>query len=194
MAGIDVSVNVHRANHDRYPADPAYYQADFALVEAGRLGRKSARGYYRYAEAGERQDDPQALALLAARAHALGIEPRVHSDEEIVERCLYPLMNEGFRILAEGVAQRAGDIDVVWAAGYGFPRHRGGPMFHAETLGLERLLAGMLRYRERNGAMHWEPAPLLVELAGSHRSLADWESGQRAGTAAGTTTRAEPQP
>lgn len=185
MAGIDVSVNVHRANRDRYPPDPSYYQADFALVEAGRLGRKSGRGYYRYpdagsgAGAGERQDDPEALAILAARARALGIEPRAHDDAEIVERCLYPLMNEGFRILAEGIAQRASDIDVVWAAGYGFPRHRGGPMFYVETLGLERLLEGLRRYRQRYGPMHWEPAPLLVELAASGMSLAAWESARR---------------
>lgn len=194
MAGIDVSVNVHRANRERYPPDPSYYQADFALVEAGRLGRKSGRGYYRYAEAdaapgaagaagAQRQDDPEALAILAARARELRIEPRKIDDGEIVERCLYPLMNEGFRILEEGIAQRSGDIDVVWAAGYGFPRHRGGPMFYAETLGLRRLLEGLRRYRERYGAMHWEPAPLLVELVDSGMSLSEWERSARGGGA-----------
>ena len=176
MAGIDVSVNVHRANAARYPPDPSYYQADMALAQAGRLGRKSGNGYYHYpAGEGTRHDDPQALAILQARAAQLGIEPRAHTDEEIVERCIYPMINEGLRILQEGVTQRAGDIDVVWCAGYGFPRYRGGPMFHAETIGLATVLDGLLRYRERFGPMHWEPAPLLVELAASGRSIAQWE-------------------
>jgi 3-hydroxyacyl-CoA dehydrogenase len=176
MAGIDVSVNVHRANAARYPPDPSYYQADMALAQAGRLGRKSGTGYYRYQDGdATRHDDPEALALLRARAAQLDIEPREHSEQEIVERCLYPLINEGFRILQEGVAQRAGDIDVVWCAGYGFPRYRGGPLFYAESIGLAALLDALRRYRERFGPMHWEPAPLLVELVASGRTIADWE-------------------
>ena len=103
MAGIDVGVNVHKANAAQYPPDPAYYQADFALYEAGRLGQKSGKGYYRY-EPGNRArvDDPEAIAILAARAQELRIEPRVHDRQEIVARCLYPLLNEGLRILEEG--------------------------------------------------------------------------------------------
>jgi 3-hydroxyacyl-CoA dehydrogenase len=177
MAGVDVGVNVHKANADRYPPDPSYYQADFALAEAGRLGQKNGKGYYRY-EAGdrERHDDPEALALLHARAKQLGVPQRVHSEREILERCLYPLLNEGFRILEEGVVQRASDIDVVWTSGYGFPRYRGGPMFHAEEIGLKTLLEGMNRFGAQFGPMHWEPAPLLVELVGKGMSLATWES------------------
>ena len=117
MAGIDVGVNVHRANAGRYPPDPAYYQADVALYEAGRLGQKSGRGYYRY-EPGDRKrhDDPEAIAILRATAKRLDVAPREHSDQEILERCLYPLINEGIRILEEGIAIRAGDVDVVWTA------------------------------------------------------------------------------
>jgi len=176
MAGIEVGVNVHKANARQYPPDPAYYQADFALVEAGRLGQKNGKGYYRY-EKGDRtrHDDPEALAIIAERARKLGVPQRRHGDEEILERCLYPLMNEGLRILEEGVAIRASDIDVVWAAGYGFPRYRGGPMFYADTIGLPKLLAGMKKYRELFGPMHWEPAPLLVKLVGEGKSIADWE-------------------
>jgi 3-hydroxyacyl-CoA dehydrogenase len=175
MAGVDVGVNVHKANAERYPPDPSYYQADFALAEAGRLGQKNGKGYYRY-QPGDRtrHDDPEALAILQARARQLGIEPRAHSDQEILERCLYPLMNEGFRILEEGIVQRAGDIDVVWTSGYGFPRYRGGPMFYAETLGLRTLHEGMLRYQARFGPMHWQPAPLLAQLAASGENLAAW--------------------
>ncbi len=176
MAGIDVGVNVHKANADKYPPDPAYYQADFALAEQGRLGQKTGKGYYRY-EKGDRtrHDDPEAIAIIAERARKLGVPQRTQSDEEILERCLYPLLNEGLRILDEGVAIRASDIDVVWAAGYGFPRYRGGPMFYADTIGLKTLLAGMQKYRELFGPMHWEPAPLLVKLVAEGKSIADWE-------------------
>jgi 3-hydroxyacyl-CoA dehydrogenase len=176
MAGVDVGVNVHKANADKYPPDPAYYQADFALTEAGRFGQKNGKGYYRY-QSGDRNrhDDPEAIAILAARAKALGLQPRQHSAQEIEERCLYPLINEGFRILEEGVVLRASDIDVVWTSGYGFPRYRGGPLHYAEHIGLKTVLDGMHKYRDIYGPMHWEPARLLVELVKSGRSVADWE-------------------
>jgi len=180
MAGVDVGVNVHKANADRYPPDPTYYQADFALVEAGRLGQKNGKGYYRYEPADRtRYDDPEAIAILQACAAKLRIAPREHSKEEIIERCLYPLLNEGLRILEEGVALRASDIDVVWTSGYGFPRYRGGPMFYADTIGLKTLLDGMLKYQKVYGPMHWEPAALLVELVRKKQSIADWQKAQR---------------
>ncbi len=177
MAGIDVGVHVHRDNAHLYPPDPTYYQADFALFEAGRLGQKNGKGYYRY-EPGDRtrHDDPEALAILRGRAGALGVEPREHSEQEIVERCLYPLMNEGFRILEEGIALRSADIDVVWTSGYGFPRFRGGPMFYAQTIGLDKLLDGMNKYCRLFGPMHWEPAALLVELVEQNKTLSEWEA------------------
>ncbi|MEO8020167.1 MAG: 3-hydroxyacyl-CoA dehydrogenase NAD-binding domain-containing protein [Pseudomonadota bacterium] len=177
MAGIDVGVNVHIANAHQFPPDPTYYQADFALHAAGRLGQKNGKGYYRY-EPGNRKriDDPEAIEILRAQASSLKIEPRVHSKQEILERCLFPLLNEGMRILEEGVALRASDIDVVWTAGYGFPRYRGGPMYHAEAIGLPTLLEGMRKYREMFGPMHWQPAPLLVQLVAEGRSIAQWEA------------------
>jgi 3-hydroxyacyl-CoA dehydrogenase len=180
MAGIDVGVNVHRTNAHRYPPDPTYYQADAALHAVGRLGQKTGKGFYRY-EKGDRarHDDPEATAILARRAAELAVQQRPHSDEEILERCLYPLLNEGIRILEEGIAQRASDVDVVWCAGYGFPRYRGGPLFYADTLGLPKLLAGMQKYRDRYGPMHWEPAPLLVQLVLEGRTLADWDKERR---------------
>jgi 3-hydroxyacyl-CoA dehydrogenase len=175
MAGIDVGVTVHRTNAARYPPDPTYYQADVAMFAAGRLGQKTGRGYYRY-EKGDRTrfDDPEALALLRNKAAELGVMLRAHTDAEILERCLYPLLNEGLRVLDEGIAQRASDIDVVWCSGYGFPRYRGGPMFYADTIGLPVLLAGMEKYRTMFGPMHWEPAPLLMRLVREGRTLADW--------------------
>jgi 3-hydroxyacyl-CoA dehydrogenase len=176
MAGIDVGVNVHRANASRYPPDPTYYQADVALYEAGRLGQKNGKGYYRY-EPGNRArfDDPEAVAILRRRAHELQVPARSHDVREIQERTVFALMNEGFRVLGDGIALRAADIDVVWTSGYGFPRYRGGPLFHAQTLGLRTLLDGIHRYRDLFGPMHWQPAPLLVELVERGLSVADWE-------------------
>ena len=175
MAGIDVGVNVHKSNADQYPPDPTYYQADIALHAAGRLGQKSGKGYYRYLPGDRtRHDDPEALTILREHAARLGVPQSQHAEEEILERCLYPLMNERLRILEEGVALRSGDVDVVWTSGYGFPRYRGGPMFYADTIGLRSLHAGMLKYRERFGPMHWEPAPLLTQLVKEGRTLADW--------------------
>jgi 3-hydroxyacyl-CoA dehydrogenase len=180
MAGIDVGVNVHRTNAHRYPPDPTYYQADAALHAAGRLGQKTGKGFYRY-EKGDRtrHEDPEAVEILARRAAQLGVERRLHTDQEILERCIFPLLNEGLRILEEGIAQRASDIDVVWCMGYGFPRYRGGPMFHADTIGLPALLAGMEKYRDMFGPMHWQPAPLLVQLVREGRTLADWDKERR---------------
>jgi len=177
MAGIDVGVNVHRANADRYPPDPSYYQADFALHAAGRLGQKNGKGYYKYLpDDRARHEDPEAVQILRDTARRLDIAQRDHSAEEIVERCVYPLINEGIRILEEGVASRAGDVDVVWCAGYGFPRYRGGPLFHADTIGLRTVHDGILKYRDQFGPMHWEPAPLLARLVAEGRTLSEWDA------------------
>jgi 3-hydroxyacyl-CoA dehydrogenase len=176
MAGIDVGVNVHRANADRYPPDPAYYQADCALHAAGRFGQKNGKGYYKYLPGDRaRHDDPDAIQILKDTARRLDIPQRVHCADEIVERCVYPLINEGIRILDEGVASRAGDVDVVWCAGYGFPRYRGGPLFHADAIGLKTVYDGILKYRDQFGPMHWEPAPLLAQLVAEGRTLGDWD-------------------
>ncbi|HME37439.1 MAG TPA: 3-hydroxyacyl-CoA dehydrogenase NAD-binding domain-containing protein [Steroidobacteraceae bacterium] len=181
MAGIDVGVNVHTANASRYPPDPSYYQADFALHAAGRLGQKNGRGYYKYLPGDRaRHDDPQAIEILGNTARRLDIAQRTHGTDEILERCLYPLINEGIRILEEGVALRAGDVDVVWCAGYGFPRYRGGPMFYADSIGLKTVHDGMLKYRDLFGPMHWQPAPLLARLASEGRTLGDWDAERNA--------------
>jgi 3-hydroxyacyl-CoA dehydrogenase len=177
MAGIDVGVNVHRANADRYPPDPSYYQADFALHAAGRFGQKNGKGYYKYSPGDRaRHEDPEAVQILRDTARRLDIPQRDHSADEIVERCVYPLINEGIRILEEGVASRASDVDVVWCAGYGFPRYRGGPLFHADTIGLKTVHDGILKYRDQFGPMHWEPAPLLARLVAEGRTLSDWDA------------------
>ncbi|MBS0320697.1 MAG: enoyl-CoA hydratase/isomerase family protein [Proteobacteria bacterium] len=181
MAGIDVGANVVMAQQvaGRLPADPAYRVVVRRLFDAGRLGQKSGAGYYRY-EGRRATPDPAVPALIGELARNLGVAQRTAIDgSEIVERLLFPLVNEGARILEEGIASRASDLDVVWTAGYGFPDYRGGPMLHADTLGLAQLVGGLAAYgRARGDAFgYWTPSNLLVRLAQMNRPLASWEAG-----------------
>ena len=114
---------------------------------------------------GQRLADPEVEALIRTEAGRLAIEPRTFSDEEIVARVIYPLINEGARVLEEGIAQRAGDIDIVYIYGYGFPAHRGGPMFYADTVGAKAVYDRICEFRDTLRADDWQPAPLLEKLA-----------------------------
>ena len=136
------------------------------LCEEGRFGQKTGRGWYRY-ESGARQPtaDPEVETLIRAKAAELGIAPRQIGADEIVERTLYPLVNEGAKILEEGIAARASDIDVVWANGYGFPIGKGGPMFWAGLEGGGRIVQRLDHWHERTGRPVFEPAPLLRRFA-----------------------------
>ena len=175
MAGVDVGVRVRAANADRLPDDPSFYRASALLVENGMLGQKSGSGYYRYEKGSrERFDHPEALELFANEARRLGIERRSIPDEEIVERCILALINEGATVLEEGVALRAADIDVVYTSGYGFPRHRGGPMFYADTLGLDHVVARIRALARHHDPQYWQPSALLERLAASGERLADF--------------------
>jgi 3-hydroxyacyl-CoA dehydrogenase len=174
MAGVDVGVRVREERAALLPDDPGFYRTSALLVANGMLGQKSGAGYYRYEKGSrERHENPDALALFAAEAKRLGIEQREIGDDEIVSRCLCALINEGAQVLEEGVALRAADIDVAYTAGYGFPRHRGGPMFHGDTLGLEKLIETMAGFAGSLDARYWQPSPLLVRLAESGGKLAD---------------------
>ena len=136
------------------------------ICEKGRFGQKTGAGYYLY-EKGSRAaiPDPEIEALIVEASREKGIERRDISDEEIVERLLYSLVNEGADILDEGIAQRASDIDVIYAFGYGFPRYRGGPMFYADLVGLDKVLASIKRFGGSPLGAHWKPASLLEKLA-----------------------------
>jgi 3-hydroxyacyl-CoA dehydrogenase len=163
MAGLDVGWRI-RQQRGR-PEGMRYSVVADRLCEAGRFGQKTGAGWYRY-DAGSRAPipDPAALEVIDTAAREAGIERREVSDEEIVERCIYPLVNEGARILEEGIAIRASDIDVVWVYGYGFPPWRGGPMFWADQQGLAHVHARIVALHEAHGA--WlAPAPLLAKLA-----------------------------
>jgi len=170
LAGIDVGARVReeRRRNGTFPADERFGLVADKLVAMGRCGQKTAAGVYLY-EAGSRNPvpDPQVRALILSEAARLGIVQRSISDEEILTRCIYPLINEGARILEEGIAQRAGDIDVVWINGYGFPPYRGGPMHYADHIGLKQIFERICTYRETLGNEfgYWEPAPLLERLA-----------------------------
>jgi 3-hydroxyacyl-CoA dehydrogenase len=142
------------------------------LCEAGRFGQKTGAGWYRY-EPGSRDPipDPAVEQLIASYRAERGIAPRVISDAEIVQRCIFALVNEGARILDEGIAARASDIDVVYLNGYGFPRQRGGPMFYADTVGLVNVVQALRRFAAEPGAdASWQPAPLLVRVADERKA------------------------
>ncbi len=175
MAGVDVGYKVRQERKEFLPDDPAFCRTSSMLAERGWLGQKTGTGYYRY-EAGsrERLDNPQALEMFAKEAERLGIERRELSDEEIEQRCLCALINEGAKVLEEKVALRASDIDVVYTSGYGFPRFRGGPMFYADTIGLDTICARMEEFAKSLDPQYWEPAKLLRELQESGDAIADY--------------------
>ena len=132
----------------------------------GRLGQKSGAGFYRYdPETRQRIEDSQVEAMIRAEADALGIKQKSFSDGEIVQRVIYPLINEGAQILDEGIAQRPGDIDIAYIYGYGFPAHRGGPMFYGSMIGMDKVYSRISEFRETLRADDWNPAPLLKTLA-----------------------------
>ena len=175
LAGLDVGWQVRKAWAGK-PDDPRFYRVSDLLAELGRHGQKSGRGFYRYDGPDRaRTPDPEVLELIRAEAARLGVQPRAHGADEIVERCYFALVNEGARILEEGIAARPADIDVIWCNGYGFPRHLGGPMFHAGAIGLDRVLKAIRALGSRHGPRDWTPAPLLATLAGQRRTFEDWQ-------------------
>ncbi len=165
-AGTSASARRRRARrHLRYSK-----VAD-QICELGRFGQKTGAGWYRY-EAGNRTPipDPAVEALIVKASKEAGIERREISDQEILERCIYALVNEGAEILEEGIALRASDIDIVYIYGYGFPRFRGGPMFYADTVGLDKVLESVQRYHSAHGEL-WKPAPLLEAARGRGKEV-----------------------
>jgi 3-hydroxyacyl-CoA dehydrogenase len=166
LAGLDISWRMRKAQGLR---------AEIAdrLCERGRFGQKTGKGFYRY-EPGSRTPVPDAEveALIVAASAALGVARRKVDSEEIVERLLFPMVNEGARILEEGIAARPGDIDVIWVYGYGFPAWRGGPMHHADTLGLGYVRDRLAEFAARTGDERHRPAPLLARLAAEGRTFA----------------------
>src|SRR4029077_10255549 len=130
------------------------------LYEMGRLGQKTGRGWYRYGDDRKPIPDPEVERLIESTAKDAGIPRRTITDEEILERCLYVMINEGAFILEERFAERAADIDVIYITGYGFPGYHGGPMWYADTVGLPKIYRKILEFEKLYGEL-WRPAPLL---------------------------------
>ena len=161
LAGLDVGWRNRKSKLDRLtPRERACDILD-RICEMGRYGQKTGAGFYRYDEKRNPSPDPLIEKLIVEHSQRRGIQRREITDREILERCMYVMVNEGAKILEEGVAARPHDIDIVWIYGYGFPVYRGGPMFWADEVGLPKVLEGILRYRESVGAQYWEPAPLI---------------------------------
>jgi 3-hydroxyacyl-CoA dehydrogenase len=165
LAGLDVGWYIRKRQAATRPAHLRYSKVADQICEMGRFGQKTGAGWYRY-ESGNRTPipDPEIDALIVKASKEAGIERRKITDQEILERCMYALINTGAEILEEGIALRASDIDIVYIYGYGFPRYRGGPMFYADTVGLDRVYESVKRFHQAHGEF-WTPAPLLERLA-----------------------------
>jgi 3-hydroxyacyl-CoA dehydrogenase len=165
MAGNDIGWEIRKRRARERP-DFVYGKFADRIAEKGWYGQKTGRGWYRY-EPGSRKPiaDRQVEDMLAQYRREMGYTTRPLTEEEIIERCSYALANEGAHILEEGIALRASDIDMVYLTGYGFPPYRGGPMFYADTVGLDKVLAAIQRFQKGYQGDQWKPAPLLIKLA-----------------------------
>lgn len=173
MAGLDIGWAIRKRRAATRPKDERYSTVADKICELGRFGQKTGAGFYRYEE-GSRVPipDPVVEQIIVETSRENGIKRRELTDQEIIERCFYPLVNEGANILEEGIALRASDIDLVYLNGYGFPAFRGGPMFYAESVGLKQVVEVMKRYAEVHGD-YWKPAPLLERLAEQGKGFSD---------------------
>jgi 3-hydroxyacyl-CoA dehydrogenase len=176
LAGIDVGWRIRKEQPKPPPGERYSGAVADRLAEMGRYGQKTGSGFYKY-EAGNRTPvpDPEVEAIIVAVSKELGIERRAITDDEIFERCLYSMINEGAKILEEGIALRASDIDTVWINGYGFPPHRGGPMFYADTVGLPKIYAKVQEFLAKHGKA-WQPSALLEKLARENRTFASLDA------------------
>jgi 3-hydroxyacyl-CoA dehydrogenase len=176
LAGLDIGYKAREQLTAEHKGNPASYMVADRLVEAGRLGQKSGAGYYQYnPETRQRHEDSTVMAIVAEVRRELGITPRHFEDDEIVNRLTLALANEGAKLLQEGIAQRASDIDVVYCYGYGFPRFKGGPMHAIESMGLDKAVTLLNEFQNQLNPEHWQVAPLLTKLAANGGQLADYQ-------------------
>jgi 3-hydroxyacyl-CoA dehydrogenase len=173
LAGIDVGWRIRKEQPKPPPGERYMGAVPDRLAEMGRYGQKTNAGFYKY-EAGSRAPvpDPEVTAIIEQVSKELGIVRRAVTDDEILERCMFAMINEGAKILEEGIALRASDVDTVWINGYGFPTHRGGPMFYADTVGPAKVLERILQFQKEFGDV-WAPSALLERLAKEGKSFAD---------------------
>ena len=175
LAGLDIGYKVRQERTD-LPDDPRFYRIADLLVEQGRFGQKTGKGMYLYSDGSRNpKPDPEVQTLINNESEKLGITRRDIEPQEIIDRCIYGLISEGARILEDGIAARSSDIDVIWTNGYGFPRHRGGPMHFADTVGLAAVYEKVCEFRDRFGAEFWEPPALLKDLADKNQRFSDFD-------------------
>ncbi len=177
LAGLDVGWRIRKEY--RHLEKPGVRQpfAEDRLCEMGRYGQKTMKGWYQYDENRRASADSDVTALVRKWSAEAGIPQRQISAQEIVDRCIYALVNEGARILEEGYALRAVDIDIIYLNGYGFPAYRGGPMWHADTVGLPKVYQRICEFHQQHGEL-WAPAPLLKRLAETGKTFADFDKQQ----------------
>lgn len=175
LAGLDVGYKARQGLTEEQKGNPKAYKVADILVESGRLGQKSGKGYYKYdPETRARLEDPEVIEIIEKTAAELGVARRPISEQEIIDRCIFGLVNEGAKVLQEGIAQRPSDIDIVYLYGYAFPVSKGGPMFYADQVGLKNVYDRICEFRETFSDDTWTPAPLLEKLAKEGKSFADW--------------------
>ena len=172
LAGIDVGYRIRQERRNSGEDVPLSWLDK--LAEQDRLGQKTMAGVYRYEEGSRKPiPDPAVDAIIEEFRKEQGITPRQITDQEILERCMFVMINEGAKILEEGIADRSLDIDIVWIYGYGFPAYRGGPMFWADQIGLDTILNAVEKYHDELGGDQWQPSALLKKLVADGRSFGD---------------------
>ncbi|WP_313803196.1 3-hydroxyacyl-CoA dehydrogenase NAD-binding domain-containing protein [Sphingobium sp.] len=171
LAGQDIGYKIRQRRMTEHPDRP-YSRIPDIITEQGRLGQKTGAGFYDYRGGGKAVVSQDVNEVIMQFSREAGIERRAIGDEEIVDRCILALVNEGAKIVEEGIAARPLDVDMVWLNGYGFPRERGGPMFHVDQLGLSSILARIREFEAGRHGWAWAPAPLLERLAEMGESLA----------------------
>jgi 3-hydroxyacyl-CoA dehydrogenase len=177
LAGLDVGWRIRKEYKSSEVPGVRYPEAEDKLCEAGRYGQKTGAGWYKYDENRNRHVDPDVTRIIAETAKERGIKQHDISKEEMVDRCIYALVNEGAKILEEGYALRATDIDIIYISGYGYPAWRGGPMWYADTVGLKKVYERVAEFHKEHG-YHWQPAPLLKQLAEEGKTFAEWDKGR----------------
>jgi 3-hydroxyacyl-CoA dehydrogenase len=176
LAGLDVGWRIRKEFGDIRDTSTRQPLLEDRLCEKGMYGQKTGAGWYKYDADRKAMHNPEVDDLIRQARKDAGISPRTVSDEEIVDRIIYALVNEGARILEEGYALRAVDIDIIYINGYGFPAYRGGPMWYADTVGLKKVYARILEFEKQHGQL-WAPAPLLKRLAEEGKTFADFDKG-----------------
>ncbi|MFL1485719.1 3-hydroxyacyl-CoA dehydrogenase NAD-binding domain-containing protein [Marinobacter sp. LN3S78] len=172
LAGIDIGHSIREERRKAGEDVPPSWMDK--LVEKGRLGQKTMAGTYKYEEGNRKPiPDPEVDEIIAEFRKEQGITPREVTDQEILERCMYVMINEGAKILEEGIADRSLDIDITWIYGYGFPAYRGGPMFWADQIGLDKILDAVKKYHKEVGGKQWEPSALLEKLVAEGKKFGD---------------------